>query len=623
MARSFALLASIACLPSVLTAQSSTDTTITLTTVTVNANRWHGIAQQPDIQSMDSLSSAIFFQDDLRNWLGSSTSAYVKDYGPGQSAVLSVRGGNAGHTAVQWNGFPLQHPMLGTVDLSLLPISLMDAVHLEHGAHGAGWGSGAVGGVLHLENEILQDTKWRAGLALGSFSDYRAHLRKSGQLKNWQWTSRAFYRQAQNDFDFTLPSGDQKTQNHAHFQSSGWMNGATRSGKQSKLSLYTWLQRADREIPPSIRETKSEATQEDGIFRQILDYKYWGKNTEINLRSAWFRERLVYENPVFNYSAESISNSVWMEVTGSRQLAFEGARVEAGIQQGIFNARSGDYANPAREGRTSIFTGLILPLEQGAIRMHLRREWNGNIAGPWVPTLQIAIREEASLSFFARTGRNYRWPTLNDRFWTFGGNPSLRPENGWGSDAGANWHTEKQFVAISASLTAYLRNMQDWIQWIPGEDQIWRPQNIQQVKSQGIEVSGRLETTLWKQQLWVTSHTDFTHAEPMRSNWRSDPSLGKQLIYVPIIKNVTQLGLKNTQWEIAYRHSWNSRTYTAPDHSESLPALHIGQLDLIWKTPSTWMPDISCSLRNLWNAQYQSVAWQAMPGRHILLQLNW
>lgn len=623
MAR-FLLLVLLTVLPALLLqAQSKPDTTLVLDSITVHTTRWHGIGSAFEIQPMDSLARTIFIHDDLRAWLGSNTPAFVKDYGPGQSAILSVRGGNAGHTAVQWNGFPLQHPMLGTVDLSLLPVSLIDNAHLEHGAYGAGWGSGAVGGVLHLENQIATDAKWRAGLATGSFSDYRAHLSVNGQLKKWYWTSRAFHRQAENDFSFRMPSGEQKTQSHSAFQSSGLLNGATRYGRQSKLSIFSWIQQADREIPPSMRDAKSEATQQDGLLRHVMDYKYWNNQTEINFRTAWFRERLVYNNPTFSYSAESISNTVWLEATAARNLTLWNAKVEAGIQQGYFHAQSNDYTNPAKELRNSIFGGLVLPVEDGSVRMHVRREWNGGNAGPWVPSIQIDLRQASSLAFFARAGRTYRWPTLNDRFWTYGGNPSLRPENGWGGEAGANWRNKGHRLAVSAFLNTYLRYMNDWIQWIPGDDQIWRPQNIQAVQTEGIEMGWRAETQGKQVQFWIASQTDITRAQPTRSTWASDPALHKQLIYIPMLKNATQVGVNSAHWQVAYRHTWNTRTFTAPDHSEFLPALHLGQLDLVRKTASEWIPDISCSLRNLWNARYQSVAWQAMPGRHLLLQLQW
>lgn len=626
MARFHFLFAAAFLCPLLSFSQSIADTLLLLDPVTISASRWHGVRRSPSTQSADSLSLASWKQDDLRAWLGTETSAFVKDYGPGQSATLSVRGGNAGHTAVQWNGFPLQHPMLGLVDLSLLPFSFVDAAYLEHGANSAGWGSGAVGGVLHLENKLTPGAisqPLHAGIAVGSFADYRAQLAATQAIKKWTWTSRAFHRQAENDFPFTTDDGSQHTQAHARFQSSGWMNGATRFGQHSKLSVYSWLQQAYRELPPSLWQPDNQATQQDGIIRHIVDYKYWKKQLETNLRAAWFRESLTYEDPAYSYLAESISNSGWMEATTAWKPGKSGTRLEGGIQQGLFHAQSGDYAQAQREGRTSFFGGFTLPFPKGTFQMHLRREWNGGQPSPWIPSTQLTLQTDKPLSFFARASRTYRWPTLNDRFWVYGGNPSLRPENGWNTETGATWKKQQAHTTWSASLNTYLRFMQDWIQWIPGDDQIWRPQNIQQVRSQGAEAMIRMETPAGRGKLWIQTSGDLTVAKPTKSNWENDPALNKQLIYVPLLKNTTQIGWQHAKWHAVYRHTWNTVTYTAADHSTSLPAQHLGQLDLGWHATRRWVPSLSCSVRNLWNASYQSVATWAMPGRNVLIQLSW
>ena len=55
--------------------------------------------------------------------LGARLVLYIKNYGPGQLATLSLRGTSAQHTAVLWNGLNIALPTLGQNDLALLPIS--------------------------------------------------------------------------------------------------------------------------------------------------------------------------------------------------------------------------------------------------------------------------------------------------------------------------------------------------------------------------------------------------------------------------------------------------------------------------------------------------------------------
>jgi len=57
----------------------------------------------------------------LAELLSAHTPVFVKAYGKGTLATASFRGTAASHTKVLWNGFEINSPMLGQVDLSLVP----------------------------------------------------------------------------------------------------------------------------------------------------------------------------------------------------------------------------------------------------------------------------------------------------------------------------------------------------------------------------------------------------------------------------------------------------------------------------------------------------------------------
>ena len=96
----------------------------------------------------------------LAELLAQEAGVYIKSYGLGSLATSSVRGGSAGHTLVLWNGIPIQSPMLGLLDLSLLPISFSESISLQKGGNGANWGSGAIGGTISLKNETDYQNKF-------------------------------------------------------------------------------------------------------------------------------------------------------------------------------------------------------------------------------------------------------------------------------------------------------------------------------------------------------------------------------------------------------------------------------------------------------------------------------
>ena len=58
----------------------------------------------------------------LGDLLSDETGAFVKSYGSGGIATISLRGSSAGQSTITWNGVPVLNPMLGLQDLSLIPL---------------------------------------------------------------------------------------------------------------------------------------------------------------------------------------------------------------------------------------------------------------------------------------------------------------------------------------------------------------------------------------------------------------------------------------------------------------------------------------------------------------------
>ena len=57
---------------------------------------------------------------------------------------------------------------------------------------------------------------------------------------------------------------------------------------------------------------------------------------------------------------------------------------------------------------------------------------------PIVPALGVEYFpwKNQDLSFSVNLARNYRYPTLNDLFWTVSGNPDLKPETNYSVEGG-------------------------------------------------------------------------------------------------------------------------------------------------------------------------------------------
>ena len=87
----------------------------------------------------------------LSDLLQDESPIFIKSYGLGGLATTSARGGSAQHTAILWNGFQINNASTGQIDLSLIPMQSAGSVAIQYGGSCALWGSGAVGGAIHLQ----------------------------------------------------------------------------------------------------------------------------------------------------------------------------------------------------------------------------------------------------------------------------------------------------------------------------------------------------------------------------------------------------------------------------------------------------------------------------------------
>ena len=128
----------------VVSQNSITDTTFQLKEIVVTENRVKNFFAGIKIHQIDSNDLKRYAFNNLADLLANDNSLFVKSYGAGSLATTSFRGGSANHTAILWNGFNLNSPMNGQLDLALVPNNFVNKVSIRYGGGSALWGSGAV-----------------------------------------------------------------------------------------------------------------------------------------------------------------------------------------------------------------------------------------------------------------------------------------------------------------------------------------------------------------------------------------------------------------------------------------------------------------------------------------------
>lgn len=259
---------------------NATDTSKTLPTAHITAQHIRHSTVGERSQNWEKSALQRNNSNHLGDLLANESGAFIKSYGLGSSATTSIRGGSAGHTVVIWNGLPVDNPMLGQLDFSLMPVSMVDEVTLSLGGNSASWGSGAIGGTIFLENKPLFEHghSFQIQSELGSFGWYDQQLRWHFGNKKWSHGIRFTHQQAENDFEYTITNGSKKKQTNAAFNQNNLLHELYWKIKPNQLlSVHTWLQKMEREIPPTTVQNRSVAEQSDDFWRTSFNWKRAGK----------------------------------------------------------------------------------------------------------------------------------------------------------------------------------------------------------------------------------------------------------------------------------------------------------------------------------------------------------
>ena len=105
------------------------DTAFYLQSVTIQATKAEVQQTTNRVELLDTSAYARLTSSSISDLLNRESGLFIKSYGAGALATVSLRGSAAAHTAVYWNGFNLQSPMHGVTDLSLIPASNTHCTH--------------------------------------------------------------------------------------------------------------------------------------------------------------------------------------------------------------------------------------------------------------------------------------------------------------------------------------------------------------------------------------------------------------------------------------------------------------------------------------------------------------
>jgi vitamin B12 transporter len=594
---------------------------------------------------LDSLALAQYRGGTLAELLEARTPLYFKNYGPGQLASIALRGTAARHTAVLWQGFNINIPSLGEADFAILPVGAATSIAVQPGPAAALYGSGAIGGVVLLDTE----TDWRPGLRgslqgdAGSFGLRGGSLAVRGATARVAARTTASWRTAQNDYPYTLqeargPARYTLTNAVLHHQWSLSQDVALRLGTAGELTATAWLTDTDRDIVPSVYAAPTQTRELDKSRRLLLGYRHLASaRRQWSVRGAWFEDVLDYQDG--GATSHSLMRTTQAQAEHTAALGERGS-LRVGAEAQHYAADIDGYGTTAvAENRAAAFALLRYDPRPGLrLSGNLRQAFLPGGAAPLTPTVGVewdwlgssqiaADSARPVLTLKASASRSYRAPTLNERYWRPGGNPGLRPETGWGYEAGAQLRRPLgPLASLQLEATAFHQLVDDWVQWLPNAQGIWSPNNLRQVRSQGLETSAAYRLRYLRYRLHARAAYSLTHTTKVQGTAADSDPVGLQLLFVPRHQATVVADQQWRGWLLSAQASATGRRYTDASATDFLPAYAVATATLGY----TWHLagcDLTSSLRltNLLNQSYSGYPGRPAPPRawQASLRLDW
>lgn len=595
-----------------------------LSTVEILAPRQYSFSSGNKTETLDSSVLARYSNSNLADLLANESQVFIKSYGLGSVATSSFRGAGASHTAVLWNGFNIQSPMLAQLDISLIPVNFLNNVKLQYGSAGALWGTGAVGGTIHLNNKTDFDTgiKASANIGFGSFGDKQQQLSAGISKKRWASELKLFNHTAKNDFPFinTAQYGKpEQKQNNAELAQHGLLQeNYFLINKRQKLNTRFWYQYSDRNVPPTMTQNISIANQQDRLYRITTEWQRTGERMELLARAAYFDEYIYFNDSTISEHSKSRSKAIITEAEGHFRI-LKTDMLNIGINNTYNEAITRDYANTQTQNRISLFVNYKLYNKRNTwnVVASARQEFVQSKAVPFVASLGF---EGKLLNYFilkSNAAKHYRLPSFNDLYWVgqgAKGNALLQPESGWTEEVSlVHKHSFKNLL-WEAGATAFNRTIDNWIMWIPNQLNIWSPENVVQVWSRGLEYKLSTAYTKGRFKTQVTGMYNYILSTNEKLTTSNTTTLNKQLIYVPIQNAQGSISLSYRTTTITYTQVYTGYRYTTSDNKKYLKPYSIGNVTIAQLvTLNKTQLKLYVQLNNVWQETYQVIEYRAMP----------
>lgn len=554
-------------------------------------------------QQVWSLNDSVLLQNEpsLTSLLKFNSPIYFRENGYGMVSSASFRGTTASQTAVVWNGININSQFNGQTDFNTVTTGTFNNISVRAGGGSVLYGSGAIGGTVHLNN------RFSFGQGFGNLlrAEYGSFNTFSGVYKS-QYSSddtsvQLSLTRNSSDNNFEYP-GTGKYNSNGDFYNTGVSAGIAHIlNQKNTFRFYTSYSGGERAFSGTLT-APSRSKYVDENSRNMLEWKAFYNSITSSLKLAYLDEHYkYYENrhrETYSYGRAKTGIAKY----DIRYHLNEDISLNAILDYRHIDGEGSDVGNHKRNIGAA---ALLLSHDLGRIAYEVsgRKEVTENYESPFLFSISAAYEVTEFYHLKLNASKNFRIPTYNDLFWRTGGNLDLKPEESHQAEIGQNL----LFKHLELGITAYVVRISDLLRWVPDASGLWRPVNTEDVTNYGLEATA------------AADYTDGAHRFDLHSTYAytksRDNRLDRELIYVPKHKATASLAYAVGSFSAYYQYLYNGDVFTSSDNKYVLDGYNISNVGLNFSFFSKNRLTIGAEVRNLFDTYYLSQPSRPMPGR--------
>ncbi|WP_294294156.1 TonB-dependent receptor [uncultured Chryseobacterium sp.] len=537
---------------------------------------------------------------------------YIKENGRGAVSSPSFRGTGAGHTAFVWNGININSQFLGQGDVNNIPSMGFDQLDVKAGSVGVIYGSGAIGGTVHLNNSLDFNKGFHASLfsEAASFGTYNNFAKASFSNKKFSFKFSGNYSVSENDYE-VKESRNYINLNGEYSNTNFNFAAAYKIAPHHQVSWISEFFNGDQHFPVFF-DSQTKTKYETQNVRSLLVWDWNAPKLNNVFRAAYTEENFQY--------FDNISNPKSSGGTGKNYIMkndfnyFLSPKWNLNII-GEFQVNKGEgYMSGIKEVSRKVgsLAGLLRYFATEDLRFEagIKKDFVEDYSSPVLLSFSGNWNLTKWYNLNLNAAKNFRYPSFNDLYWQPGGNMNLKPETAYQFDL------KNQFTiaGVKLMLTPYYIRITDMITWIPTSMGYYSPVNTYKVQSYGLESQIEYERKFGKHSLRSNLGYSYTKSTNVET--------GKQMMYVPLHKFFGNIDYRYSFLKIYVQGMYNGLTYADSEEKRSTAiepyfVMNAGILGTFLKNYT-----IGGKVNNIFNEIYQTTAFYPLPKRNYSVYLN-